>query len=150
MGEGFRVVKKLPPGWGQRLWQRSRDWGRQRGPAKATRFWRRLVSLAGEPLEEILTQPGLGAASLHRLVKWTPILTSFLTSSSSKKWCSRNSESWASASAEPRTCRSEREPASRSSRGRGGLRGFRGGAPLLPGHHLPVLPGRGHPTASAP
>lgn len=92
----------MPPGWrcsgsGQKSGtreSRGAELGVAQTPGDAYRAGRRA-------LERDTAQPGPGHSLVHRLVKWTPILTR-LTSSSSRKWCSRNSESWASAFAEPR------------------------------------------------
>ena len=61
LGEGFRVVKKLPPGWRKGLGQRPGGGGRQGGLAEAAGLWRLLVPRTGEPFEEIRAQFGLGA-----------------------------------------------------------------------------------------
>ena len=55
MGEGFRVVKRMPTGFRERFSLKPDTQGIQRGPSKASGLQR----LEGELLEEILIHPSL-------------------------------------------------------------------------------------------
>lgn len=61
MGEGPGVVRRLPSYFRERLRHKPNARGMQRGPSKASGLQRLLVVLEGEPFEEILAKPGLGA-----------------------------------------------------------------------------------------
>ena len=62
LGEGSRMVKKLPSVVGRGSGISLEPEGCQRGPSKAAGLQRLLVVAEGEPFEEILTQPSLGAS----------------------------------------------------------------------------------------
>lgn len=98
MGEGSRMVVS------------GRGWGRGQTPGwRWGALWRPLGSIGswseGEPLEEMLTQPSLGASQPVEVSQVLPILLMSVTSSS-RTWLSRNHRDeglWA----EPRACRSK-------------------------------------------
>ena len=60
MGEGSRVVKRLPGGFRERLRQKPDTRGMHRAPSKASGLQRLLVMLEGEPLEETLANSAWG------------------------------------------------------------------------------------------
>lgn len=72
MGEVSTVVKRMASVLGERLKQKSDTRGMQRGPSKSSGLQRLLVVLEGEPFEEILAQPSLGASQLAE-VRWSLI-----------------------------------------------------------------------------
>ena len=72
MGEGYRVVEKMPPDFRERLKQKPGSREMQRGPSKASGFQRLLNMLEGEPFKEILTQPSLRAGQPVD-VRWSPM-----------------------------------------------------------------------------
>ena len=64
MGEGTRVVKRLPSGCRERLRQKPDTRGLQMVPSKAFGLQRLLVTLECEPFKEILAQPSLESGQL--------------------------------------------------------------------------------------
>lgn len=66
------MVKRMASVLGERLKQKSDTRGMQRGPSKSSGLQRLLVVLEGEPFEEILAQPSLGASQLAE-VRWSLI-----------------------------------------------------------------------------
>lgn len=61
MGEGSRMVRRLPLGCRERLRHKANTKGMQRGPSEASGLQRILFVLDGKPFEDILAQPSLEA-----------------------------------------------------------------------------------------
>ena len=105
MGEGSRVIKRLPSGCRERLRQKPDPRGMQRVPSKVSGLHRLPAVLEGEPFKEVFAQHHLGAGQPVEVSQVSPICLRSFTSSP-RKWFSRKSQSAGSVQGKPTTCRS--------------------------------------------
>ena len=66
------MVKRLPSGCRERLRQEPDPRGTHRGPSKASKLYRLLLVLEGEPFKEIVAQPTLGAGQPAEVSQVSP------------------------------------------------------------------------------